>query len=116
MSTISVPYPFVRVTKQVAVENDCAEVECWAPGVEIEARQYDDHVNVAHGMGRMLLTVISRHRPAPRYPERVFYTRKWADPDGREFGKGGLRIATAVQFERLCAGYRHEFELVEDAK
>lgn len=51
------------------------------------------HVSVAHGMGQMLLT----------------------DPEGREFGKGGLRVATAAQFERLRSGYRHEFELVEDA-
>lgn len=116
MSTISVPYPFVRVTKEVAVENDCAEVECWAPGVDIDNDQFGNPVSVARGMGAMLLTVVSRHKPAPRYPERVFYTRKWVDPGGREFGKGGLRIATAVQFERLCAGYRHEFELVEDAK
>lgn len=61
----------------------------------------------------MALDVVATFKPG-RFPERVFYTRRWVDPDGREFGKTGrLLIATAGQFRRLLKGYRHPFAVCE---
>ena len=56
----------------------------------------------ANGVGKVQYAVISRHKPG-RYPTRIFYTRTWIDPDGRTFGKSGLRMCTVNKFNRLCA-------------
>lgn len=84
----------------------------WRPGVRFELLAPDggDNECVADGMGFQLLTVVSVHKPG-RFPTRVFYTRKWRDPRGREFGKDGLRVKTLDAFKRIARGYRHEYRL-----
>lgn len=42
----------------------------------------------------------------------MFYTRKWVDPDGVEFGKNKLHITTLATFRRRAAGYYHEYRLL----
>lgn len=69
---------------------------------------------IAHGLGFQRVTVISKHKPG-KFPARVFYVRKWEDPDGKVWGKGKLHITTEAAFKGLVRGYRHEFELVEGA-
>src|SRR5690348_9080752 len=59
----------------------------WRPGLRGELIYPDDGEEVADGMGHQVLTVVSIHRPG-KFPPRVFYTRRWRDPQGREFGKG----------------------------
>lgn len=64
----------------------------------------------ADGLGSIILTVVGVFKPG-KYPTRVFFTRRWRDPEGREFGKGALRIATVPQFYILAGGYRHDYEI-----
>ncbi len=117
-ATLLVPYPFVRQVVTLLNEEGCEREELsWRPGaaaVDDGAGFYEDQpAFIADAMGARLLTVISTHKPGARYPERVFYTQQWRDPDGKQFGKGGLRIATRPQFARMLRGYRYEFEIEE---
>jgi hypothetical protein len=113
-------YPFVRYVANLLDEDDGNpyQTEGWRPGCTKEEDDLGEHgyqawVYVADGTGSMVLDVVATFKPG-RFPERVFYTRRWIDPDGREFGKTGkLRIATTGQFRRLLKGYRHPFEVSE---
>lgn len=112
--TYSVSYPFF--TEEVELPPDDPEatqmqmVKSWRPGVEWEQDdEYAAH-GVAEALGEMLLTVVDIHKPG-RFPTRVFYTRQWKDPNGKVFGKAGLRITTLDAFRRRLRGYMHEFWL-----
>ena len=113
-------YPFVRYVANLLDEDDGNpyQTEGWRPGCTKEEDDLGEHgyqarVYVADGTGSMVLDVVATFKPG-RFPERVFYTRRWIDPDGREFGQAGkLRIATTGQFRRLLKGYRHQFEVCE---
>jgi hypothetical protein len=107
--TYSVEYPFVRETVELFDYDGPTKTETWRPGVRHEPDGFDGAISVADAHGEMLLTVESIHRPG-RFPERIFYTRQWKDPDGKLFGKGSLRITTTVAFRRMLAGYRHDYE------
>lgn len=113
-----VPYPFVR---DVYVDHDqdsegwhAVDVPTWKPGTRFENAGGPDGGNVnclADDMGSQILTIIGIYQP-PGYPTRVFFTRRWRDPDGKEFGKSGkLRILARSAFTALTQGYRHQFEL-----
>jgi hypothetical protein len=114
-----VRYPFVRDVYQEMDSDESGfgyvDVPSWKPGVRMEARgregEYTD--SIADGVGKMRLTVVSRHTPSLKYRERVFYTRQWIDPDGRSFGKRGLRMCGAAAFKRMCSGYRYPFEMLK---
>ena len=112
-------YPFVRYVASLVGDDGYYQTEGWRPGCC--TREDDDPdedgcqawVYVADGTGSMVLDVVATFKPG-RFPERVFYTRRWIDPDGREFGQTGkLRIATTGQFRRLLKGYWHPFEVSE---
>jgi hypothetical protein len=115
-TVIEVGYPFVRDTYNDPADG-FAECKTWCPGVRHEWIAPDETVapdeteTVADAMGTQIITVVSTHKPG-RFPERVFYTQRWRDPNGREFGKGKLRTKTAQAFRRLIRGYRYEFRLV----
>ncbi len=104
---IDIPYPFVRETVSLPSDDSegpiSYEAETWRPGTRPGA-----HEMCADGMGKQLLWVISVHKPGT-FPTRVFYTRQWRDPDGRQFGKGGLRVLSIGAFRALCRGFRHPF-------
>lgn len=108
-----IPYPFVRCKVEVFDGEAPRMIESWRPGIEDWMPNAYCEGKYADGMGSMTLTEVSRHKPG-KYPERVFYTRKFTTPDGVLFGKGGLRMTTATRFARLCKGYAHPF--VIDAK
>ncbi len=105
----SVKYPFFKVDldETSSIDSDYGE---WTPGCRSVMIYPDDCGFVANGEGSMELTVVSIHKPG-RYPTRVFYTRKFTDPDGRVFGNKKLRIATQTVFNKRIAGYYHEYEL-----
>lgn len=107
-----VRYPFYRDTKEVidCDEDGCSahDVECWVPGTWSEPEPPDNSIDVADGVGVMRLSVVSVHKPG-KYPTRVFYVRTWIDPDGKEFGKRGLRVTTLSAFKRKAAGYGYEY-------
>jgi hypothetical protein len=44
----------------------------------------------------------------------VFYVRKWEDPDGRQFGKGALRMTTLGAFRQLLSGYRFPYTIAPE--
>lgn len=108
-------YPFVRYVANLCDDEGCGyQTEGWRPGCEADTDGYST-VYAADGIGKMVLEVISAHRPG-KYQERVFYLRRWIDPDGKEFGAAKLRITTAAAFTKLMRGYRHDFELAGDPK
>jgi hypothetical protein len=109
----SVRYPFVRERTQAFWEadgNGVPEIDVWRPGIVYEECGPEDVEAVAHGEGRMLLNIVSTHKPG-RYPERVFYERRWVDPDGKVFGRSKLLIATREKFRRLADRYAHPYAL-----
>lgn len=85
-----------------------SEQDTWIPGWRFDpCGQYGEDTEEAwDGAGLQLRTVVSIHKPGLKYPPRVFYTRQWQDPDGRTFGKSGLRITTADAFRRWAQGER----------
>lgn len=109
---IEVPYPFVRETVSLPDDDEegtgSVEVETWRPGTRQEHVGMGDVESYADGIGSMQLTVVSEHKPG-RFPTRIFFTRRWVDPDGKQFGKPKLRMTTKAAFQRLAAGYRHHF-------
>lgn len=100
-------YPFVRDTYDEMNEDGWATVKTWKPGVRMENIGPEDVGGIADGIGAQRLTVIDTFKPG-RFPKRVFFTRIWIDPNGKEFGNGKLRIATLQSFRVLAKGYRHE--------
>ena len=105
-------YPFVRCVAQIFDFDGIYEREGWRPGCERSGEYYVGYT--ADGLGKMVLEVVSAHRPG-KYKERVFYLRRWIDPDGREFGATKLRVKTEAAFTKLLRGYRYEFDLTEVA-
>lgn len=110
--TYSAWWAFKRTTYTRFDEEGGSEVETWAPGWEYEAFGPEDSVPVWQGQGAQLRTVVAVYKPG-RFPERVFYTRRWRDPDGKEFGRDGLRITTAEAFRRWRAE-EHKARLLQD--
>lgn len=112
-----ISYPFSR-DKYMDFGEDFnstpVEMGTWRPGVVFE--QMDDYeaYALADAMGSIVLTIIATFKPG-NYPTRVFYTRHWIDPDGKRFGKGSLRMTTERNFKVMLRGYRHHFELRENA-
>lgn len=104
---IAADYPFVRESITLDDEDGSQVRESWRPGCVHEFEE-NRRSSWAHGVGLMILFVVSKFKPG-KYPERVFYTRQWRDPDGKTFGKAKLRITTTTNFRSLCAGYRHDY-------
>jgi hypothetical protein len=111
--TFEFPYPFVRDEYSAGDgEGGWATYVGWRPGIQ-QVPIWDDVKLVAHGMGSQILTVVGTYKPG-KFPERVFFTRNWRDPQGRVFGKDKLRILSAGAFTRQRSGYRHRYT-VEDS-
>lgn len=108
----SVRYPFVREVITRFDEEGYNEAETWNPGVRWEDAGPEDRGALADGEGWMRLLVVDVFKPG-RFPTRVFYTRSFVDPDGREFGKGRLLIATLEKFRRIASTYRHPYGIGE---
>lgn len=111
--TYVAPYPFTRERVTLPPDEDdggSCTIETWRPGCMVDTNERNNTEWAADDVGTMLLSVVSIHRPG-KYPTRVFYTRQWRDPDGKVFGKPGLRMTTMQAFLRLCRGYRFDFWL-----
>ncbi len=115
-AVFDIEHPFLREKVSLPPDDPEAtgmdEVMSWVPGVRYEfgdnAHGDDpDTVEEFDGKGAQILTVVAVFKPG-RFPTRVFYTRKWRDPDGKVFGKGGLRIKIMPAFKRVIAGYRYQ--------
>lgn len=112
---VEVAYPFFQDDYNGLDEDGPYTAKTWRPGVRYEMVPPDDSEAVADGVGKMIMEVVSRHKPG-RFPERVFYTRRWVDPTGKEFGKRRLMIATSQQFRRIANGYRFEYRVAKARK
>jgi hypothetical protein len=106
-------YPFIR-DAEGALSEIFDGYSPWKPGVRPEHIGPDDYGMVADAEGTIILTVVATYKPG-RFPTRVFFTRRWRDPDGREFGKSALRMATVANLYALARGYRHEYEMAAPA-
>ncbi len=112
-AVIEVGHPFIRAPYTAHDgEGGNFEVIGWRPGTRAEQTSPDDGEDFADATGTQILTVVSIHKPG-RFPMRVFYTRQWRDPDGREFGKAHLRVTTMQAFQTLIKGYRWPYEIAE---
>ncbi len=109
---LQAPYHFVRSTYTAFDESGTSEVKTWKPGIKYEPVGYDESEAFADGVGLIKLTVIGIYKPG-RFPTRIFFTRKWVDPDGHEFGKDKLRVTTASAFRMLARGYRYQWQVYE---
>ncbi|MDR0216171.1 MAG: hypothetical protein LBJ15_19550 [Comamonas sp.] len=76
--------------------------------VDGEARYHEAGYYVATDWGCMLITEIQRVS-IPGYEDRIFYTRRWRDPLGNEFGKRDLKCKGARAFKQMLKGWRHPF-------
>lgn len=101
-----VPYPFVLSSHSEFDDGGGWEHPNWRPGVEHRYVYPDSDEEVYHGEGFMVLTVVDVFKPKG-WPTRVFYTRSWVDPQGRTFGKHGLKVTTQGHFKTLARGYRY---------
>lgn len=111
---IYAPYPFIRTVFVAMPDDEESEPQTsptWRPGVEHEfIDNFGSTRTYADLMGQVYYQVIAVFKPGS-FPERVFFVRQWIDPDGRRFGKNKLHVTTTQAFNRLCAGYRHDFEM-----
>lgn len=101
-----VPYPFILTTGYECDEEGPSYFPSWKPGTEEIPAGPEGSEMVYHGVGSMVLTVVATFKPKG-WPTRVFYTRKWIDPQGRTFGKNGLRITTLGYFNQMKRGFRY---------
>lgn len=107
----SVAYPMVMEPVELLGDEGPYQANSWRPGVRYVIQSpYGDSSAFADGVGRMILRVVSIHKPG-KYPERVFYTRNWTDPDGKQFGKTKLRVTTKQAFRQMANGFRYEYEI-----
>lgn len=105
-----VEYPFIKEDVSLIGEDGPYEAKSWVPGVRFENISPEDVDAVADGVGHMMLTVVGVFKPG-RYPTRVFFTRKFSDPDGNVFGKSKLHICTLEKFRRISKKYQHDYSL-----
>lgn len=106
-----VAYPFYRTKVSLLDEDGPYETMSWRPGIYYEQTSpYGDGQAFADGLGKQVLTVITKHKPG-KYPERVFFTQSWIDPNGKSFGKTKLRMTTLAVFRRRVRGFGIEYEM-----
>lgn len=103
-------YPFIRSVFSEMDGDGVSEIPTWKPGVRFENTISGDTYSLADGLGFQTVTIVAPFKPG-KFPERIFFTRKWTDPEGKVFGKGKLHIKTAGGFRSLISGYRHRYEL-----
>lgn len=105
-------YPFQRTTYE-AFDADSegigvTTVPGWRPGVYEHVYDPgwpgDGDVCNADGAGKLILTVISVHKPG-KFQTRVFFIRQWETPEGHRFGKGRLEVVTLGKFWRTASRY-----------
>lgn len=117
-NVIEIPYPFVLDTfNNVDDEGNGFSDESWRPGTK-RIPCPDDWLGevekaIANGMGLMLLTIVKEVELPRNFRDRIFYIRRWRDPEGKEFGKNVLRVTTDTGFKRLLNGYRYSYRLEE---
>ena len=103
-------YPFVRATFDAFDGEAVVPMSTWRPGTRAIVTGPEDADMFADAEGAIILSVVGVYKPG-KFPTRVFFTRRWRDPEGREFGKGNCRITTVANFYALTRGYRHGYQM-----
>lgn len=104
-----VKFPFVTTSWTEMTADGPEPHASWKPGTEFVEDGPEGEGNLhCHAEGWMVLTVIDTFKPG-RFPERVFYTRQWIDPDMRVFGATKLHMATVEKFRRISRRYLHDY-------
>ena len=100
-ATFRTPFPFLASKKQLFDEAGAREIISWRPGLEYEAQPPEGgwSKSYCNGWGSRIIEIISLHKPG-KYPERVFFTRRWQPPNGAEFGKSACRVTTLSTMRR----------------
>ena len=91
-------YPFVRCVKTLHDFDETWSREGWRPGCEKDIEDGGNVAYAADGLGAMLLEVVQVVKLPNGFAPRVFYVRKWRDPDGKVFGKRRCRVTTTSAF------------------
>lgn len=109
----AVLYPFLRCRWTDYRNGEPYEDrESWRPGVETVAIYPDNSAEVCDDHGWMLAEIVGIYKPG-RFARRVFWQRKWMDPDGRVFG-GKVQVTTEEKFRRRCTRFWLPYELRRD--
>lgn len=98
------PWPFMRAEEAGYSSEFCDyTVGRWRPGFsqELCGPYGDDTEVVCDAVGTEIFEVVSVHKPGPKYPTRVFYVRRWRDPDGKVFGSTSLKCKVAWAFRNM---------------
>jgi len=103
-------YPFVSFEYTEMDDEGYTTALSWKPGVEFADKANGDVDVVAHGMGKQSVTIVGLYKPEG-FRLRVFYTRQWTSPSGKQFGSRKLCIKGVAAFTNLIGGYRHRFTL-----
>lgn len=101
--TVECPFILDKYT-EMTEEGYCTFLS-YRPGVKWEFLEPDSSEPVCHGVGTVTYKVVSYHKLPHPYPDRVFFTRKFKSPDGREFGKNRLLVLTKEAFSRRAKAY-----------
>ena len=111
-SVFEIDYPFSRVMYTPPPDEDgqFTDILSWRPGIWWNQVASDDSAVLADGMGKMILSIVSIHKPG-KWPTRVFYVREWKTPEGKMFGKQRCMVKAQSAFKGLLNGYRHQFEM-----
>ena len=105
-----VDYPFWVDTPWTSdEEGEWKQESYWEIGCKKE--EGDPEVGIPtsyyyHALGKMVVRVEETCK-LPGREERIFYTRKWIDPEGKEFGKNTLHVIAKSAFTRLLKGHRY---------
>lgn len=110
-AVIEVGHPFIREKYSGCDADGPFERMTWRPGTRVEPVYPDDAEEVADAIGTQIITIVGVYKPSG-YPARVFFTRRWRDPQGHEFGKTKCQIKTAQAFRRRCRGFGYPFRVI----
>ncbi len=116
-AVIEVTYPFIRTTYDSydELEGTHAKLPTWQAGVGgMDFNGYSGTFRAfgANAEGQMILTIVSIHKPG-KYPERIFYTRQYRDPDGKIYGKTNLKIMATRSLKRYFKWFGEPYEIVD---
>lgn len=108
---IEVAHPFVRDKYQDYDEDGPFERMTWRPGTRAEPVYPDGAEEVADAIGTQIITIVGLYKPKG-FPTRIFFTRRWRDPNGYEFGNTKCQIKTSQAFRRRCSGFGYPFRVI----
>ncbi len=109
-------HPFTRciVTGWDELEGKTYKEKRWRPGAwATEYLQPDDACQAAHSEGECIFRVKGEYKPG-RYPNRIFFTQQFIDPDGNTMKESYLRIKTQSAFLNQVKKFPFEYSIIPE--